>query len=82
MKLTPTTGLFDPRATTTDPHRDGSRFQAGAWIWKQKYNGPDQEPGYYPITITYDNGTLYEYVLGHVDLNSSNNRSTLFLSRP
>jgi hypothetical protein len=59
-------------ATTTDLHRDGSRLEAGAWIYKE-VNGKR-----FPITVTYDNGQLYEYVMGHVSLNSSNNRSNLF----
>jgi hypothetical protein len=69
------TGLFSIDATSTDVHRDGSNLAAGAHIWKEIDGVP------HPITITYDNGVLYDWVEGHVALNFSNNRSNLSLTQ-
>jgi hypothetical protein len=67
------------KATTTDLHRDGSNLESGAWIYKEfTVSGETRRM---PITVTYDNGSLYEYVMGHVSLNSSNNRSGLFYNK-
>jgi hypothetical protein len=77
MKLN-VTGLFASDATTTDPHRDGSNLNPGAHVWKTDIDGYARRA----ITVTYDNGTYYEYVEGHVDLHGSNDRSSLFLNRP
>jgi hypothetical protein len=79
MRINPdNTGLFAPDATTTDPHRDGSKFWAGAHVWIRESDGYARRP----ITITHDNGTYYEYVEGHVALEGSNNRSNLYLTGP
>jgi hypothetical protein len=66
--------MFTQDATTTDLHRDGSKLESGAWVYKE-VNGRR-----YPITVTYDNGVVYEYVNGHVSLQFSNNRSNLYFN--
>ena len=77
MQINPTAaGLFSTDATTTDPHRHGSKFQTGALVWKQVADGGVRRP----ITITYDDGVYYEYIEGHIALNGSNDRSRLFLN--
>ena len=79
MKLN-VNGLFASDATSTDPHRDGSQFQPGAHIWRQRTGEIGKLLARQAITVTYDNGTYYEYVEGHVDLHGANDRSQLYLN--
>jgi hypothetical protein len=65
-------GMFAPDATSTDPKRDGSKFWAGAHVWRRGE----------PVTITWDNGVFYDWVEGHVVLQASNDRSPLTLTEP
>lgn len=54
-------------------HRDHAlTLEAGAWVYKE-IDGVR-----HPITIVWDNGVAYEYILGHHSVNFSNNRSLLF----
>jgi hypothetical protein len=62
--------LFSRDATTTDPARDGSNLGTGAQIYRDGK----------PITVTYDNGVLYDWVQGHVNVSWSNDRSPLTLT--